>query len=189
VVADGAGRGGRWWPTRDRPGKLLKAMTDYVGSQQSISFEYDANLEVKAHGRTGKRLRWSLSGTVSLARPGQAFATRSGGSSTLRPFSTERRRCWPQQERSHAGRDTGSIDHPIDELQHSTTGRFLLADLLLTDAYEGLMAAVVDVKDLGSGVIGGTSATTSPSDRGSRRAFDRRSARPIPAGTSSRPSA
>ena len=50
----------------------------------------------------------------------------------------------------------GSIDHLVDELRRKYDRPLPAADLLLTDAYDGLMAAVVDVKDLGSGVIGGT---------------------------------
>jgi len=48
----------------------------------------------------------------------------------------------------------GTIDHLIDELRDK--GRPVPgADLLLSDVYDKLMANVVDVKDLGSGVIGG----------------------------------
>jgi CubicO group peptidase (beta-lactamase class C family) len=42
----------------------------------------------------------------------------------------------------------GSIDHLVNELQHKYDRPLPAAALLLTDAYEGLMAAVVDVKDL-----------------------------------------
>jgi hypothetical protein len=48
----------------------------------------------------------------------------------------------------------GTIDHLIDELRDK--GRPVPgADLLLSDVYGKLMATVVNVKDLGSGVIGG----------------------------------
>ena len=56
---------------------LFKAMTDYVGAQQSIAFEYDATLEVVTKDR--QKLQLASSGTVSLARPDKIRTTRSGG--------------------------------------------------------------------------------------------------------------
>ena len=55
---------------------LLKAMTDYVGAQQSIAFDYDATLEVVTKDR--QKLQLASSGTVSLARPDKIHTTRSG---------------------------------------------------------------------------------------------------------------
>ena len=68
---------------------LLKAMTDYVGAQQSIAFDYDATLEVVTKDR--QKLQLASSGTVSLARPDKIRTTRSGGSWTSRPCSMARR--------------------------------------------------------------------------------------------------
>ena len=50
----------------------------------------------------------------------------------------------------------GTIDHLIDELRSKLHRPVPGADLLLTNFYDELMPEVVDVKDLGSGVIGGT---------------------------------
>jgi Predicted periplasmic protein len=50
----------------------------------------------------------------------------------------------------------GSIDHLVDELREKYNRPLPAADLLTSDSYDGLMEDVVDVKDLGSGVIGGT---------------------------------
>jgi hypothetical protein len=49
----------------------------------------------------------------------------------------------------------GTIDHLIDELRTKYHRPVPGADLLLTNVYDELMRDVVDVKDLGSGVIGG----------------------------------
>ena len=57
--------------------RLLKAMTDYVGAQQVIAFEYDATLEVVTKDR--QKLQLASSGMVSLARPDKIRSTRSGG--------------------------------------------------------------------------------------------------------------
>ena len=64
-------------------------MTDVVGAQKSISFEYDANLEVVTKDQ--QKLALAASGTVLLLRPDKIRATRSGGFADLEPSSTERR--------------------------------------------------------------------------------------------------
>ena len=50
----------------------------------------------------------------------------------------------------------GSIDHLVDELREKYNRPLPGADLLISNSYDELMEDVVDVKDLGSGVIGGT---------------------------------
>ena len=55
----------------------LMAMTDYVGAQKAISFDYDSNLEVVTKDQ--QKLALAASGTVSLTRPNKVRATRSGG--------------------------------------------------------------------------------------------------------------
>jgi hypothetical protein len=56
----------------------------------------------------------------------------------------------------YAQRDVpGTVDNLIDELRIKHNRPLPAADLLLSDSYEALMLDVVDVKDLGSGVIGG----------------------------------
>jgi hypothetical protein len=136
--------------------QLLKAMTDYIGSQKSISFAYDANLEVVTKDR--QRLALAASGTVALARPDKIFATRSGGFVDIETiFDGKTLTLLGRKKNVYTQVEIpGSIDHLVNELQHKYDRPLPAADLLLTDAYEGLMAAVVDVKDLGSGVIGGT---------------------------------
>jgi hypothetical protein len=49
----------------------------------------------------------------------------------------------------------GSVEHLIDELRVKYNRPLPAADLLLPNAYDALMLDAVDVKDLGSGVIGG----------------------------------
>jgi hypothetical protein len=49
----------------------------------------------------------------------------------------------------------GTIDHLVDELRDKYNKPVPGADLLLSDVYDQLMPSVVDVMDVGSGVIGG----------------------------------
>ncbi len=52
-------------------------MTDYVGAQQYIAFDYDETLEVVTKDR--KKLQLASSGMVLLARRDKIRTTRSGG--------------------------------------------------------------------------------------------------------------
>jgi hypothetical protein len=56
---------------------LLKAMTDYVGARQAISFTYDVGLQVVT--KDDQKLTLVSSGKVELTRPDKVRASRSGG--------------------------------------------------------------------------------------------------------------
>lgn len=57
--------------------KLLKGMSDYLAAQKTISFAYDANLQVVTNSE--QKLGLTSSGTVVLSRPDKVHTTRSGG--------------------------------------------------------------------------------------------------------------
>jgi hypothetical protein len=56
---------------------LLKAMSDYMASQDAISFGYDANLEIVT--KDNQRLTLASSGTVAVKRPDKFHSTRASG--------------------------------------------------------------------------------------------------------------
>ena len=135
--------------------RLLKAMTDYVGAQEAIAFDYDATLEVVTNDR--QKLELAASGTVSLVRPDKIRATRSGGFVDIETvfdgktltFLGKNKGVYTQLE------VPGSLDRLANELQNKYDRPLPGADLFLSNAHDELMADVTDVKDLGSGVIGG----------------------------------
>jgi hypothetical protein len=135
---------------------LLKAMTDYMAEQKDISFDFDAILEVVTED--GQKLALANSGAVVLTRPDKIRASRLGGfadietvfDGTTLTVLGKNKNVYTQVE------IPGSIDHLVDELKDKYNRPLPAADLLLTNAYDELMANVTDVKDLGSGVIGGT---------------------------------
>ncbi len=104
-----------------------------------------------------QKLGLASSGTVTMTRPDRIVATRSGGfvnvevlfdGNTLTLFG------------KNANMFTqvaipGSIDNLVDELRDKYGRPLPAADLLMTDPYSELMSEVTDVKDLGSGVVGG----------------------------------
>jgi hypothetical protein len=136
--------------------ELLKAMSDYMAAQDKLAVDYDATFEVVTHA--GQKLALASSGTVSLDRPDHLRATRSGGFADLETVFDGTTltllgkgvNIYTQVE------EPGSVDRLVDVMR-DTYGRPLPAgDLLLSHPYPALMEEVYDIKDLGSGVIGGT---------------------------------
>ena len=134
---------------------LFKAMSDYVGAQKAISFAMDTNLEVVT--KEGQKLGLASSGTVVLNRPGKLHVTRSGGFANVEVvFDGKTLTLLGKDENLYGQAEIpGTIDHLIDEVRDKFHRPVPGADLLLANIYEEHMPLVVDVKDLGSGVIGG----------------------------------
>jgi hypothetical protein len=143
------------WAAEDDARALLKGMSDFLASQQAMALDFDVTFEVVT--KDDQKLGLASSGSVTLNRPNRIRAMRHGGfvdvetvfDGTTLTLLGRNVNVYTQIELP------GTIDHLIDELR-DTYGRPLpAADLLVTNPYEVLMEAVVDVKDLGSGVIGG----------------------------------
>lgn len=135
--------------------EILKAMSDYLAAQDTIAFEYDATLEVVT--KEEQKLGLASSGTVTLDRPDRIRATRASGfvdlemvfdGTTLTLFG-KNANLYTQVE------VPGTIDHLVDELRETYGQPLPAADLLMSNPNDALMSLVVDIKDLGSGVIGG----------------------------------
>ena len=135
--------------------RILMAMSEYMGSQQSLSFEFDAILEVVTHDE--QKLGLASSGAVTLNRPDKIRVTRTGGFTDIEIiFDGKTLTLLGKLVNRYTQLDVpGTTDHLIDELKDTYNQPLPAADLLLSNAYDELMREVVDVKDLGSGVIGG----------------------------------
>ncbi|MFZ0611640.1 MAG: DUF2092 domain-containing protein [Desulfobacterales bacterium] len=135
--------------------RLVKAMSDYMAAQKAISFAYDANLEVVT--TDDQKLTLASSGAVTLNRPAKMRATRFGGFADVELlFDGKTLTLFGKNANLYAQLDIpGTIDHLIDDLRVKHNMFLPAADLLMTDVYDQLMPEVIDVKDLGSGVIGG----------------------------------
>jgi hypothetical protein len=134
---------------------LVKAMSDYMAEQKSISFSFDTDLEIVTKDK--QKLALASSGTVSLSRPDKLHVTRHGGFADVEAiFDGKTLSLLGRNANVYGQVDVpGSIDHLIDELRDKYHRPVPGADLLQSDLYDALMPQVTDVKDLGSGVIGG----------------------------------
>lgn len=135
--------------------RLLKAMSDYVAAQKAISFDYDSTLDVVTPDN--QIIGLASSGALTLSRPNQVHASRSGGFADIEMnFNGETLTILGKNINAYTQiKIPGTVDHLIDELKDTYNRPLPAADLLLANSYEVLMQDVVDIKDLGSGVIGG----------------------------------
>ena len=135
--------------------KLLKTMSDYLEAQKAISFQYDTNLEIVSKDK--QKLGLASSGTVALNRPDKIRVTRTGGFADVEFLFDGKTLTLFGKTANLYGQLAvpGTIDHLIDELREKHGRPVPGADLLLSNVYDELMLGVVNVKDLGSGVIGG----------------------------------
>lgn len=135
--------------------QLLKSMSDYMAGQKALSFDYDATLEVVT--KENQKLALASSGSVRLNRPNKVHVTRTGGFANVEmSFDGKTLTLLGKNLNLYAQRDVpGTVDHLVDELREKYNRPLPAADLLVSNAYDVLMLDVVDIKDLGSGVIGG----------------------------------
>ena len=134
---------------------LLKTMSDYMAAQKAISFGYDATLEVVT--KDDQKLALASSGMVTLNRPDKIRATRSGGFADVEMlFDGKTLTLLGKTANLYTQIDVpGTVEQLVDELKDKYNRPLPAADFLMSNVYDELMLDVVDIKDLGSGVIGG----------------------------------
>lgn len=134
---------------------MFKGMSDYLAAQKTMSFSYDTNFEVVT--KDGQKLALASSGATTLERPDKMRATRQGGFADVEfVFDGKTLTVFGKNANLYGQVDMpGSIDHMVDEVRDTYHRPVPGADLLLSNVYDQLMPQVIDVKDLGSGVIGG----------------------------------
>jgi len=104
-----------------------------------------------------QKIGLASSGTVTINRPDKIRATRTGGFADVE-MVFDGKTLTVLGKNAGAYGDVaipGTIDNLIDVLRDKLQRPLPGADLLLSNVYDVLMADVTDVKDLGSGVIGG----------------------------------
>ena len=135
--------------------QLLKAMSDYMAAQKNLSFGYDATFEVVT--KDDQKLALLSSGAVTLSRPDKIKATHSGGFADIETlFDGKMLTLFGKTANLYVQVDVpGTVDILVDELRDKYHRPLPAADFLMLNVYDELMLDVVDIKDLGSGVVGG----------------------------------
>src|ERR1700712_825605 len=140
----------------DEARQILHKMSGYLAGEKAISFDYDTSLEVVTTDH--QKLSLASSGTVELGRPDKLRMTRHGGFANVEMvFDGKTMTLLGKDKNLYAQVPVaGTIDDLVDELRDKFQRPLPAADLLLVDVYGQLTHDVVDIKDLGSGVIAGT---------------------------------
>jgi hypothetical protein len=134
---------------------LVKSMSDYLAAQKAIALSYDSIFEVVS--KDHQKLQLATSGTVDLVRPDKLHTTRkSGFSDSEMVFDGKTLSILGKGQNAYVQAEApGTVDQLIDQLRDKFHRQLPGADLLQSGVYEALMTDVTDVKDLGSGMIGG----------------------------------
>jgi hypothetical protein len=125
----------------DDPAKILKSMTDYLSGQKSLSASFDSDIEIITPEL--QKIQFSSSGQMKLSRPDKLRVRRTGG--------------YADVEMVYDGRTMSLYgnNEMIDRLQARSGVGMPGTDLLLSNAYDELMAATIEGKHVGMGVVDG----------------------------------
>ena len=135
--------------------RILKAMSDYVSSQKNIKLTFDSDIEVITPQL--EKIQFTSSGEALLRRPDKLRAHRIGGYADVALyFDGKTVSIQDKLNNGYAQFDApGGVDQLIELLRVGYGVALPGADLLLSNAYEVLMADVLEAKYIGPGVIDG----------------------------------
>jgi hypothetical protein len=117
---------------------LFKAMSDYLAAQKAISFDYDTNLEIVSTQQ--QKVGLASSGTVTLNRPDNLRATRTGGFANVEmAFDGKTLTLLGKSANLYAQVEApGTIDQLVDVLRDKYHRPVPAADLLMSNPYKEL---------------------------------------------------
>jgi len=135
--------------------QILKAMSDYMASQKSISLSFDTDIEVITPEI--QKIQFASSGKLLLSRPDKLRASRTGGYADVElVFDGKTVTVLGKSLNAYAQADApGSVDQLVDLLRNQYGLELPGADLLISNPYEALASDVITGKHIGQGVIDG----------------------------------
>lgn len=134
---------------------ILKGMADYVAGQKTIRLTFDSDIEIITPQL--EKIQFTNSGEVLLSRPDKLWARRVGGYADVELFfDGVTVSVFGRSLNGYARFDMpGTVDRLIEALRRGHGVALPGADLLLTYAYEALVAGVMEAKHIGHGIIDG----------------------------------
>jgi hypothetical protein len=148
-----------WGPVvqaQERDAKaILKAMSDYVSSQQTIEVTFDSDIEVITPQL--EKIQFTNSGELLLSRPDKLRAHRVGGYADVAlAFDGKTASIYGKNINGYVQFNApGSVDQLIASLRMGYGVALPGADLLQSTSYDVLVAGVREAKHIGRGVIDG----------------------------------
>jgi len=139
----------------DAARKILKAMSDYIGSQKGVAMTFDSNIEVMTVDL--QKIQFASSGSVVLSRPNRLHGTRTGGYHDIAFFFDGKTFTVHDRDNGAYAQSPapGSIDDLVGKLRDEFSIEAPGADLLLSNTYDGLIGTAIDAKHIGQGFIDG----------------------------------
>jgi len=136
-------------------GAILKAMSDYITNEKTVSATFDASIEVITPDL--QKVQFNNSGTVLQHRPDKLRATRTGGYADVEFFYDGKTLTVLDKAHNRFAQSAtvGSVDQLVNTLRTKYFVEAPGADLLASNPYNQLMAGVIDAKHIGRAVIDG----------------------------------
>jgi hypothetical protein len=149
------------WAATDAPSPgddakaILKAMSDWLGSQKTIELAFDSDIEVITPQL--EKIQFTSSGEVLLSRPDKIRAHRVGGyADVAMVFDGKVVSILGRNVNGYAQFEApGSLDQLFEALRVGHGVALPGADLLLSNPYGVLVADVLEAKHIGRGVVDG----------------------------------
>jgi hypothetical protein len=139
----------------DDPAKILKAMTDYLASQKTLSASFDSDIEVITPEL--QKIQFASSGQMKLSRPDKLRVKRTGGYADVElVYDGKTVSLYGNNAKSYVQADApDTVDKVIDTLQANSGLGMPGTDLLLSNAFDELMTQTIEGKHIGRGVVDG----------------------------------
>jgi hypothetical protein len=139
----------------DDPARILKSMTDYLGGQKSLSASFDSDIEVITPEL--QKIQFTSSGQIKLSRPDKLRVKRTGGYADVElVYDGKALSVYGNNAKSYVQADVpGTVDQMVDAIQARSGVSMPGTDLLLSNAFDELMASTTEGKHVGLGVIDG----------------------------------
>jgi hypothetical protein len=135
----------------DDANRILKAMSDYLGSQKNISASFDSDFEVITP--QVQKLQFASSGHFEMSRPDNLHLSRTGGHSDVEiVLDGKTATVYGKRVNGYIQGDaSGSVDQIVERLRVALPG----ADLLSSNVYDVLIPDVISGAHIGRSVIDG----------------------------------
>jgi hypothetical protein len=139
----------------DDPAKILKSMTDYLGSQKTLSASFESDIEIITPEL--QKIQFTSSGQMKLGRPDKLRVRRTSGYADVDlVYDGKTISIYGNDAKSYVQADLpGTVDQMIAELQARSGFGMPGTDLLLSNAFDELMATTIEGKHIGQGVVDG----------------------------------
>lgn len=139
----------------DEAMRILKSMSDYVGSQPTIRATFDSDIEVITPQL--EKIQFNNSGEALVSRPDKLRVSRLGAYAdvTLVFDGTTVSILDNSEKRFLRIAAAGTVDQLIERLHQRSGVGLPGSDLLLSNSYDVLATDVLEAKHIGRGIIDG----------------------------------